>query len=267
MSNLNETNQETSVEKANHQKGPIGNKFSQLVDGHPICPIDRIVAESFIENAKIGMLPFLNKNSVNYNSNGIYKVNCNLLREICEIMEENNAVKLNFTLVEIDSNHPKLDVNPRMNSGMIYMVASLQSNNEQTIAENNYLIMNAKSNQTLEDLKITDQQFLEYKNLYDSGDALTLKEYFPGLASVKKNTNSVIYDIEDMKETLEKVTSPNFDVHMCEISDVLAIIEENNLGGQLNVELYEEHFASRVRQLTLVFDSGTNFYDMGSLRP
>lgn len=265
MSNLNETNQETNVESTVYQNGPIGNKFSQLVDGHPLYPIDRIVAESFIENSKNGMLPFLNKNSVNYNSNGIYQISCNLLREICEIMEDNNAVKLNFTLVEVDSNHSKLDVNPRITGGMIYMVASLQSNSEQTIAENNYLIMNAKSNQTLDDLKISDQVFLEYKNLYDNGDGLKLKQYFSGPSG--ENTNSVIYDIADLKDTLGKVTSPSFDVHICEISDVLAIIEDNNLGGQLNVALYKKHFESRVRQLTLVFDSGTEFYDMGSLRP
>ncbi|MCX8532096.1 hypothetical protein [Chryseobacterium luquanense] len=265
MSNLNDSNHETNVEKTSHQKRPIGNKFSQLVDGHPLLPIDCIVAESFIEKAKNGMLPFLNKNFVNYNSNGVYQVNCNLLREICEVMEENNAVKLNFTLVEIDSNHPKLDVNPRITGGMIYMVASLQSNNEQTIAENNYLIMNAKSDQTLDDLKISDQVFSEYKNLYDNGYDLKLKQYFSSPSG--ENTNSVVYDIADLKDTLGKVTSSKFDVHMCEVSDVLAIIEENNLGDQLNVALYEEHFASRVRQLTLVFDSGTDFYDMGSLRP
>ncbi|MCX8525181.1 hypothetical protein OF897_14770 [Chryseobacterium formosus] len=267
MSSLNEINQEGKVENKNYAKGPIGNKLDHLVDVNPIGGINTIIAKSFIDNANNGMLPFLNENNINYNNDGIYEVSCDLLREICEMMEDNNAVNLNFTLVEIPSNDSRLDVNPMTSGKMIYMVASLQTIDEKNIPELNYLIMNAKSDQSLEELKITDTEFLMYKEVFDNSSSSKLKEYFPGPYSSKKNTCSVFYNIEDIKDTLAKVNTLKFNVYMCEISDVLAIIEENNLGDQLNVALYEEHFESRVKQLTMVFESGADYYDMGSLRP
>jgi hypothetical protein len=265
MENVNTTDQETTNEIISHPEGRVGNKLLSIFKAVPFIPIHKIIAESFFSNAETGILPVMVKENINFNTDGIYNVNRSRLVEICEIMEKIKAIYLTFTFVEIDTTNHRLQVTPYIQhtqSKMIYMIASLQTNNERTIDDNNYLLINSKENIGLENLKISDEDMEGFRSVFQCNGHKVWNTYFN-----KENTRTISYHIADLKETLQEDLSEKYTVHLCEISDVKKIIIDNNLGDELDEVLYNEFFALRERQITLVFTTDKGYYDMGSLRP
>lgn len=261
MENSNATSQVLDDHLA-YREGPIGNKLEQLVDGLEMMPISRILAESFIDNAKKGVLPFMQNQNVNFNIGGIYAVKHSLLQDICEIMKEIKATYLTFTFVQIDPQDTRLRLTPYSENRMMYMVASLQTQEKNTIDENNYLIINANQDLSLKDLKISDESLRELNDFYLNNGHRVLNNYLG-----RSNTFYINYHIVDLIDTLSKDRSDTFIINLCEISDVKKVIFENNLGDRFREDQYKKHFETHEKQMTLVFNTDQGYYDMGSLYP
>ncbi|QIY91283.1 hypothetical protein [Chryseobacterium gallinarum] len=261
MENLNETNQTAIIETMLYN-GPIGNKFEQLVEGVEFTPISRIIAESFIDNAKRGTLSFLKAQNVNFNLGGIYEMKYSLLKDICKVMEEIQATYLTFTFVQIDPRDQRLQCKPYSENKMMYMIASLQTQSKETIKENNYLIINVKQDLSLGDLKISDEDLNGFRESYLKNGHLLLTDYLKN-----NNTLYISYHIVDLLDTLSKDVCEQFIINLCEISDVKKVIFENNLGDRLLQDQYKKFFETREKQMTLVFSTDKGYYDMGSLYP
>ncbi|MET3035079.1 hypothetical protein ABXT08_03155 [Chryseobacterium sp. NRRL B-14859] len=262
MENLNETNQEGILETMLYPEGPIGNKFEQLVDGVEILPISRIVAESFIDNGKKGVLPFMKSQNINFNFDGIYEVKHSLLESICQLMGEIQATYLTFTFVQINPLDSRLKLKPYSENKMMYMVASLQTQDKKTIDENNYLIINANQNLSLQDLKISNESLNGFKDFYLRNGHKVVTNYLG-----RNNTFYISYHIVDLIDTLSKDVCDKFIINLCEISDVKKVIFENNLGDRFLQDQYKKYFEAREKQMTLVFSTDKGYYDMGSLYP
>lgn len=268
MNHSHETNPETIQKKA-ITGVPVGNKLKKLIDGEVLVDIDREVAESFISsaNAHNGLLPFLQAKNVDFNKRGIYKLKYSLLRDIFGLMESIGAEYLNFNFVEIDPKHAKLDLESVAGTdSMIYMVASLKRNEGDYFEDQHYLLINAKDSQKLSDLNITDQEKCPLENKFLNKSYGIFKEYFMDVDG--KNTQSIDYHIEDLRKTLEKEDGNcnAFNVYLCQISNVAEVIKDIIPTAHPS-STYDTHFKNREKQTTLVFYSGTDYYDMGSLRP
>lgn len=261
MENSNATSQVLDDHLA-YREGPIGNKLEQLVDGLEMLPISRILAESFIDSARKGVLPFMQNQNVNFNLGGIYAVQHSLLQDICEIMKEIRATYLTFTFVQIDPQDARLRLTPYSENRMMYMVASLQTQEKNTIDENNYLIINANQDLSLKDLKISDESLRELNDFYLKNGHRVLNNYLG-----RNNTFYISYHIVDLIDTLSKDRSDTFIINLCEISDVKKVIFENNLGDRFREDQYKKHFETHEKQMTLVFNTDQGYYDMGSLYP
>lgn len=261
MENSNPTSQVLDDHLA-YREGPIGNKLEQLVDGLEMLPISRILAESFIDSARKGVLPFMQNQNVNFNLGGIYAVQHSLLQDICEIMKEIRATYLTFTFVQIDPQDVRLRLTPYSENRMMYMVASLQTQEKNTIDENNYLIINANQDLTLKDLKISNESLRELNDFYLNNGHRVLNNYLG-----RNNTFYISYHIVDLIDTLSKDRSDTFIINLCEISDVKKVIFENNLGDRFREDQYKKHFETHEKQMTLVFNTDQGYYDMGSLYP
>lgn len=261
MENSNATSQ-AILDHLSYREGPIGNKLEQLVDGLEMMPISRILAESFIDNAKKGVLPFMQSQNVNFNIGGIYAVKHSLLQDICKIMKEIKATYLTFTFVQIDPQDTRLRLTPYSENRMMYMAASLQTQEKNTIDENNYLIINANQDFSLKDLKISDESLRELNDFYLKNGHQVLTNYLG-----RDNTLYISYHIVDLIDTLSKDRSDTFIINLCEISDVKKVIFENNLGDRFREEQYKKHFETHEKQMTLVFNTDEGYYDMGSLYP
>ncbi|MCD9618561.1 hypothetical protein [Chryseobacterium gleum] len=261
MENSNATSQVLDDHLA-YREGPIGNKLEQLVDGLEMLPISRILAESFIDSARKGVLPFMQNQNVNFNLGGIYAVQHSLLQDICEIMKEIRATYLTFTFVQIDPHDVRLRLTPYSENRMMYMVASLQTQEKNTIDENNYLIINANQDLTLKDLKISNESLRELNDFYLNNGHRVLNNYLG-----RNNTFYISYHIVDLIDTLSKDRSDTFIINLCEISDVKKVIFENNLGDRFREDQYKKHFENHEKQMTLVFNTDQGYYDMGSLYP
>ncbi|MEN4761453.1 hypothetical protein ABEG63_14030 [Chryseobacterium sp. C39-AII1] len=262
MENLNATMSQVINNEITYEDGRIGNKLENLFNAIPLINIHKIIAESFFDNARIGVFPFMASQNINFNNGGLYEVSYSYLNEICEIMEAIKATFLTFTFVEIDSNDQRLRVSPYSQKEMIYMVASLQNKNERTIDENNYLLVNANPNFPLETLKISDEELEVFRSKFQSNGHIVLNKYFK-----KENTRTISYHIKDLRTTLAKDTCEKYIIHLCQISNVMKIISDHNLRDILNEDQYREHFQGREKQITLVFTTDTEYYDMGGLRP
>ncbi len=263
MENLNKTMSEVINKEITYQDGKIGNKLENLFNLIPLIPIHKIIAESFFDNARIGMLPFIASQNINFNDGGIYEVSYSSLNEICEIMGSIQATFLTFTFVEIDPSDQRLQVSPYSQSEMIYMVASLQTIKERTIDENNYLLVNANPNFPLEELKISDEELEIFRSKFQCNGHIILNNYFK-----KENTRTIRYHLDDLKDTLANDISEKYTIHLCQISNVMKIISDHNLHDVLNEDQYREHFQAREKQMTLIFTTDNEgYYDMGSLRP
>lgn len=262
MENFTETNQEIVNGTMTYAEGPIGNKFENLLEGQELIGIAAALAESFINKAKKDMLPFMRSHDLNFNKEGIYEVSYSLLDNVRELMEENEATYLTFTFVEISPNNPRLQVTPYSEAGMIYMIASLQTQDKTTIGEHNYLIINANQQLSLKDLKISNKDFEDLKITYKEHGRLIMDAYFRG----KTNTLSISYHIVDLIDTLHKESCNKFIVNLSTISDVKKLVAKERL-GTIKEAQYRAHFESHLDQMTLVFKGNNNYYDMGSLYP
>ncbi|MBP1166052.1 hypothetical protein JOE44_002936 [Chryseobacterium sp. PvR013] len=262
MENLNATSQEVLEDKLSYREGPIGNKLDQLVEGVEMLPISRILAESFMDSAKKGVLPFMQTHDINFNLGGIYAVKHSLLKDVCEIMNEIKATYLTFTFVQIDPQDSRVRLTPYSENKVIYMVASLQTQGKNTIDENNYLIINSNQDLTLKELKISNQNLKELNDFYLEDGHRVLTDYLG-----RNNTFYISYHIVDLIDTLSKDGSDTFIINLCEISDVKKVILENNLGDRFREDQYKKHFETHEKQMTLVFSTDEGYYDMGSLYP
>lgn len=262
MENFNETNQETINGTMTYTEGPIGNKLENLLGGQELIGVAKILAESFINKAKKGMLPFMRNNNFNFNNGGAYEVSYALLDNIRELMVENKATYLTFTFVEISPKDSRLKVTPYSDESMMYMIASLETEEKKAIGEQNYLIINANQQLSLKDLKISDKDFEDLKKIYEEHGKRIMDAYFGN----KTNTVSISYHIVDLIDTLHKEPSNKFIVNLSEISDVKKLVAEERL-GTIKEAQYRAHFESHLDQMTLVFKGNDNYYDMGSLYP
>lgn len=136
---------------------------------------------------------------------------------------------------------------------MIYMVASLQAINERTIDENNYLLVNANPNLSLESLKISDEELEAFRSKFQCNGHMVLNRYFR-----KENTRTIHYHIEDLKHTLATDPYEKYTIHLCQISNVMKIISDHNLCNVLDENQYREHFQGREKQMTLVLQQMTD---------
>lgn len=267
MSDLNESNVELSA-NALVQVSRIGNKFYTLFRGNPLDGnIHKVVAESFINKAKTGVLQFLKDEDLNFNEDGLYKVKYSLLQSIYLLMNKIKAKYLKFSLIEIDkSNHPVVTLTPHFNRNkLIYIVVSLQDGNEKTINENNYLIINAGQNVLLDDLKISDNDLNGFQNIYQQEYLVKLNDYFSYKGN-QGNTTSIYYHIGDLEDMLNNKCD-EYEIYLCEISNVMKVITDNGLEEELNDTVYKQHFELRENQITLIAHSDDTYFDMGSLRP
>ncbi|MGV2452550.1 UNVERIFIED_CONTAM: hypothetical protein POZ17_20265 [Ralstonia mannitolilytica] len=263
MENSNATSQVVLDGNLAYREGPIGNKLEQLVeDVSEMRPISHILAESFIDSAKKGVLPFMQNREVNFNLGGIYAVKHSLLKDICEIMKDIKATYLTFTFVQIDPRDSRLRLTPYSENKMIYMVASLQTEGKNTIDEHNYLIINANQDLSLKDLKISDENVKALNDFYLKNGHQVLTNYLG-----RNNTFYISYHIVDLIDTLSKDDSETFIINLCEISDVKKVVFENNLGDKFREDQYKRHFETHEKQMTLVFSTDEGYYDMGSLYP
>ncbi|WP_426480956.1 hypothetical protein [Chryseobacterium sp. R2ACT005] len=262
MENFNATSQEVLDDNLSYREGPIGNKLDQLVDGEEMLPISCILAESFIDSAKKGVLAFMQNQDVNFNLGGIYAVKHSLLKDICEIMNEIKATYLTFTFVQIDPQDSRIRLTPYSENRVIYMVASLQTQDKNTIDGNNYLLINSNQDLTLKDLKISNESLKELIDFYLENGHRVLTDYLG-----RNNTFYISYHIVDLIDTLSKDTNDTFIINLCEISDVKKVIFENNLGDRFREDQYKKHFETHEKQMTLVFSTEKGYYDMGSLYP
>lgn len=262
MENLNATSQEVLDDNLSYREGPIGNKLDLLVDGMEMLPISRILAESFIDSAKKGVLSFMQTQDVNFNLGGIYAVKHSLLEDVCEIMNEIKATYLTFTFVQIDPQDARLRLTPYSENKVIYMVASLQTEGKKTIDEHNYLIINSNQDLTLKELKISDENLKELNDFYLENGHRVLTDYLG-----RNNTFYISYHIVDLIDTLSKDGNDTFIINLCEISDVKKVILENSLGDKFREDQYKKHFETHEKQMTLVFSTDKGYYDMGSLYP
>jgi hypothetical protein len=142
------------------------------------------------------------------------------------------------------------------------MVASLQTQDKNTIDGNNYLIINASQDLTLKDLKISNESLKGLNDFYLENGHRVLTNYLG-----RNNTFYISYHIVDLIDTLSKDGSDTFIINLCEISDVKKVIFENNLGDRFREDQYKKHFETHEKQMTLVFSTEKGYYDMGSLYP
>lgn len=262
MENFNETNQEVAIGTTSYTEGPIGNKLENLFEGEELIGVATALAESFINKAKKGMLPFMRNHNFNFNNGGVYEVSYALLDNIRELMEENQATFLTFTFVEISPKDSRLEVTPYSDGNMMYMIASLKTAGKKTIGEHNYLIINANQQLSLKDLKISNKDFEDLKENYEGHGGLIMNAYFGN----QTNTVSISYHIVDLIDTLHKEPCNKFIVNLSEISDIKKLVAENRLSAIKEAQ-YKAHFESHLNQMTLVFNGNNNYYDMGSLYP
>ncbi|REC49115.1 hypothetical protein [Chryseobacterium pennipullorum] len=258
MENLNQTSQEVVQDTLPYTEGPIGNKLD-LIDGVEITPISQKLAESFMATAKTGSLSFLKDHQVNFNRDGKYEVSRSMLDNMCQMMKDIKATYLTFNFVQIDPKDSRIKLNPYSEGKMIYMVASLQTSDKETIDGNNYLIMNADLNLSIKDLKISDQSLKDLSKLYRDHGHKVLTKY-----SNKENTICISYHIVDLINTLSKDPCEKFKVNLCEITDVQNVVSDTS---RLRWDRYRRFFETREKQMTLVFTTDTGYYDMGSLYP
>lgn len=267
MQNLNKSDLEFSNEPL-IQDPRVGNKFYTLFRGEPLDGnIHKVIAKSFIDKARTGVLQFLEDNNLNFNEGGLYQVKYSLLQSIYLLMDSIGAKYLKFSFVEIDKSSYPVTLTPHFsgNDELIYIVVSLQDRNEVTIEENNYLIINSNINLALEDLKISDYDLDVFQNNYRQNYLKKLDQYF-SYNSNQGNTTAIYYYIGDLEDMLNNKCD-EYEIYLCEISNVLDIISTNGLEDELNEMVYERHFASRENQITLVAHSDDTYFDMGSLRP
>lgn len=263
MENSNATSQVVLGDHLSYREGPIGNKLEQLVDDVlEIRPISRILAESFIDSAKKGVLPFMRNHDVNFNLGGVYAVKRSLLKDICDLMNDSKATYLTFSFVQIDPRDSRLRLTPYSENKMMYMVASLQTEGKNIMDGHNYLIINANQDLSLKDLKISDESLRGLNDFYLKNGHQILTDYLG-----RENTLYISYHIVDLTETLSKDDSETFTINLCEISDVKKVIFENNLGDRFREDQYKKHFETHEKQMTLVFSTDEGYYDMGSLYP
>ncbi|MDR6488766.1 hypothetical protein J2799_003301 [Chryseobacterium vietnamense] len=263
MENSNATSQVIPDDNLTYREGPIGNKLEQLVeDVSEIRPISHILAKSFIDSAKKGVLLFMQNQNVNFNLGGIYAVEHSLMKNICDLMNDIKATYLTFTFVQIDPQDSRLRLTPYSENKVIYMVASLQTEGKNTIDEHNYLIINANHDFSLKDLKISDENVKALYDFYLQNAHQVLTNYLG-----RNNTHYISYHIVDLIDTLSKDRSDTFIINLCEISDVKKVIFENNLGDKFREDQYKKHFETHEKQMTLVFSTDKGYYDMGSLYP
>lgn len=263
MENSNATSQVILDDHLAYREGPIGNKLEQLVDDVlEIRPISRILAESFIDSAKKGVLPFMQNHDMNFNLGGVYAVKRSLLKDICDLMNDSKATYLTFSFVQIDPRDSRLRLTPYSENKMMYMVASLQTEGKNTMDGHNYLIINANQDLSLKDLKISDENLRGLNDFYLKNGHQILTDYLG-----RENTLYISYHIVDLTETLSKDDSETFTINLCEISDVKKVIFENNLGDRFREDQYKKHFETHEKQMTLVFSTDEGYYDMGSLYP
>lgn len=262
MQDLDITQQKIKGASANDQKGPVGNKLSNLFIGSPIVPIHHVIAESFFKNAEKGILSCMKNNNINFNRAGLYELDRSKLLQICDTMTKINAVYLTFTFVEINPKDERLQAMSASHENMVYMIASLQTKGERTIEGHNYFIVNSKDDLAIDSLRITDEELEKARSVFQCSGHKVWNTYFK-----KENTRTVSYHISDLINTLTVDHNEKYTVHLCEISNVKKVIAENNIQNEVNEEVYNEFFKSRERQVTLVFTTGKDYYDMGSLRP
>lgn len=261
MENSNQTHQETVEKRTSIAHGPIGNKFDILTEGQEFIEVDHIVAESFISNSQKGMLQMMREKSLNFNANGIYEIKYPLLENLFKKMLQIDAKYLKFSLVEINRKNHNVYLQPNFEQdNLIYFAVSLEDETERTIDGHNYLILN--TDDVLENLRISDETLTIYKAAYKNRYLNELNKYFPN--NGKGNTVTISYHFRDLANMLSHVCD-KYLIYLCEISDVMAVIKQNNL--RLSMVVYSTYYEFREKQLTMVAYSGERYFDMGSLYP
>lgn len=268
MKILNETNPDLSSETAIVGNPRIGNKLDILFDSTKsllVGNIHKIVATSFIDQAKKGTLMILQNNDLNFNKRGEYKIAYAMLDSLYLKMTGIKSEYVRFSFVEIDkTKHPlELDTYSPANNTLIYIAISLQDRSNKTIDEHNYFVMNADKNVMLEDLKISNSELLDFQNNYEKNYLNVLNKYFSH--NGRGNTQTIDYHIGDIEDLLNNNKGVDYTVHLAEITDIHVLGRLNNL--EINENVYNEHFKGREKQLTMILVSEDDFFDMGSLQP
>lgn len=260
MRNLNETNRDVLNDPR------IGNKFYTLIESYSLeGNIHRAVAESFMQQARIGTLNTLINNNLNFNQNGVYEIDYSYLNLLYTLMT-GDITYLRFSFVVIDKSNFPLQLNPQISSEntLLYLAVSLQDDNHVTIGEHNYLVVNANLNEPINNLKITDSDFSNYQAFYQDSYLNVLNTYF-SYNGVEGNTQYIDYHISDLEDILNNDYRDKYQIHLSEITNIEELVQSGNI--LINMNVYNRHFKDREKQLTLVFTSDDDFFDMGSLRP
>lgn len=268
MNDLEKTKQTVpAIDENKYLSKPVGNKLKNIIIDHSFFDyIDEVMAKSFINNAEKGTLNLLLQNKLNFNAEGIYELSYSLLDDLYKRMKETGADHLVFTFAEIEPDNNCLEMHPVGHGNILYAIVSLLKGEEPVTDTDHYAVLNAKQGQTLESLKISQEDQKKYYCSYKNNSHIILKNYF---SIEDQNTQCIYYHIGDVKETLEKEKERcnAFKVFLCEISDVKKVISDFSSSLRIDPETYLKYFAQRERQMTLVFNSDERYYDMGSLRP